>query len=108
MFKYTNMKKYAAFTTSVKNIEYQLSISNKIIARELKNDDIPKLCNIISDWLSAIGIYGRAVNFSAKNGFTVVIHDPNCHYIPEIISGDNNIKINLVTYEYKYSVEPVD
>lgn len=102
------MKKYAAFTTSVKNIEYQLSISNKIIARELKNDNIPKLCNIVSDWLNAIGIYGRAVNFTAKNGFNIVINDPNCHYISEVVTGDSNIKINLITYEYKYSVEQVD
>lgn len=102
------MKKYAAFTTSVKTIEYQLSISNKIIARELKNDDVSKLCNIVSDWLSAIGIHGRAVNFTTKNGFSVVIHDTNCHYIPEIVPGDSNIKINLITYDYKYSVEQVD
>lgn len=106
------MKKYAVFTSSEKIIEYQLSISNKIIERE--STDV--LIHIIDDWLESI--HGEAkfddwtvrINVDRNDDIYIYFNtkDFNCPYRLEAIKDTSNIKVNLFVYKYKYTTKDVD
>ena len=101
------MKKYAVFSESKKAIAFQLSISNKIIIKKIKNGEPQVVTNIINTWLADIMICNLVAVYDGKE-FSIKNTATTSTYKAEIVNGDSNIKVNVFSYEWKYTTKRVD
>lgn len=99
------MKKYVVFSESKRNVEYQLSISNKIIDAEPAN----VIVNIIQSWLTKINVAFNGIRLIGDNtDISISLCTSNeKQYYPEIVKDKYNIKINIVTYNRNYDIREV-
>ena len=99
------MKKYVVFSESKRNVEYQLSISNKIIAIEPAN----VIVDIIQSWLNKINVGFNGVRIIGDNADISIslCGSDEKQYYPEIIRDKYNVKINIVTYNRNYDIREV-
>lgn len=99
------MKKYVVFSESKRNVEYQLSISNRIIDVEHVN----VIVNIIQSWLTKINVTFNSVRIIGNNtDISISLCNSNeKQYYPEIVKDKDNIKINIVTFNRSYDIREV-
>ena len=99
------MIKFEVFTVNVKDILYELSISNDIIDKE----STKRIKKIIEHWFTQIGVVVSYTIDGDKNNFNIKVC--NYNYITpisvEVIKCESNVKIRVYTYCDEYDIREV-